>query len=209
MTDTEHLKLKRYGFKQVYSSCNGSKHNRGVAILISGSVIYEHISVIKDKEGRFILIKGKVNGNYFTLYNVNIPPGSNSYFYQQILNRAVTETQGTLICGGDFNITLNPSLDSSNTRISQPKKLTKKIINITSEVGLIDVWRFHNPSIRDYTHFSSPHSSYSSRMSCCRIGNMDLSDHCPVYMTVTGDRRNNPGPWRLNSSILNKDRIEH
>lgn len=115
MTEIEHLKLKRYGFKQVFSSSNGLKHNRGVAILISGSVKYDHISLIKDKEGRFIIIKGILNGNYFTLYNVYIPPGSNSDLYQQILNRAVTESQGILICGGDFNITLNPSLDSSNT----------------------------------------------------------------------------------------------
>ncbi|XP_062396829.1 LINE-1 retrotransposable element ORF2 protein isoform X1 [Sardina pilchardus] len=220
MTEIDHQKLKRYGFKHVFSSSNGFKHNRGVAILISGRVTYEHLSIIKDREGRFILIKGKVNGNYFTLYNVYIPPGSNSDFHQKIIDRAVIESQGILLCGGDFNITLNPSLDSSNTRTSQPKKLTKKITSIISEVGLVDVWRFYNPSIRDYTHFSSPHSSYSRidyfllfgrdvcRVQSCRIGSIDLSDHCPVYLTLTDDRRIKPGYWRLNSSILNKDRIE-
>lgn len=87
-------------------------------------------------------------------------------------------------------------------------------------MGLIDVWRFYNPSTRDYTHFSSPHTSYSridyffvfgrdlNKMSGCHIGNMDLSDHCPVYLTVTEDRRNKSGLWRLNSSILTNDRIE-
>lgn len=60
MTGIEHEKLKRQGFKHVFSSSNGSNHTRGVVILISGRVMYEHISTIKAREGRFILIKGKV-----------------------------------------------------------------------------------------------------------------------------------------------------
>lgn len=220
MSDTEHLNLKRYGFRHVYSASNGSKHTRGVAILISGSVVYEHLSAIKDKEGRFILIKGKINGFLYTLYNVYIPPGTKSHFYQQIIDKAVTQTQGTLICGGDFNITLFPMLDSSNRRNSQSKRLIKKFLDITSEVGLIDIWRFHNPSVRDYTHYSSPHSSYSridyffmfgkdsTKVNSCHIGTMDLSDHCPVYMSVTGALRDSQRIWKLNSSILNKTTVE-
>lgn len=220
MTGIEHEKLKRQGFKYVFSSSNGSKHTRGVVILISGRVMYEHISTIKDREGRFILIKGKVDGNLFTFYNVYIPPGSESDFYIQILDRIATEAQGTLVCGGDFNTTLNPHLDSSGTRISQSKKITKKINSILSEIGLIDVWRHLNPSVRDYTFFSSPHSTYSridyfllfgtdsNRVQNCHIGTMDLSDHCPLYLSLSMTYRKKLTHWRFNSNILNKHRIE-
>ena len=76
LVEAEHEKLKRQGFKYVFASSNRPRHTRGVVILISGRVIYEHISTVKDKEGRFIMICGKVDGNLFTLYNVYIPPGS-------------------------------------------------------------------------------------------------------------------------------------
>lgn len=51
MMGKEHEKLKRRGFKYVFASSNGSKHTRGVAILISGRIIYEHILTTSDKEG--------------------------------------------------------------------------------------------------------------------------------------------------------------
>lgn len=43
LTETEHSKLKRKGFKHVFSSSNGSKHNRGVAILISVGMLFMNI----------------------------------------------------------------------------------------------------------------------------------------------------------------------
>lgn len=73
-TEIQHSKLKRKGFKHVFSSPNGIRHNRGVAILISGNIIYEHFTQI-NKDGTFILIKGKIDGVMMTLYNVYVPPG--------------------------------------------------------------------------------------------------------------------------------------
>lgn len=107
-------KLKRRGFKYAFASLNGSKHTRGVAILISGRIIYEHILTTSDKKGSLVMIKGRVD--LFIFYNVCVPPGSGPDFYIRILDKIATEAQGTLICGGDFNITLNPRLDSSGTR---------------------------------------------------------------------------------------------
>ena len=52
LTGKEHKQLKRKGFKHIFSSSNGPKHSRGVAILISGSVVYEHLTL--NKQGRYI-----------------------------------------------------------------------------------------------------------------------------------------------------------
>lgn len=43
MNQVDHLRLKRKGFKYVFSSSVKSKHKRGVATLISGTLNYEHI----------------------------------------------------------------------------------------------------------------------------------------------------------------------
>jgi len=84
--------------------------NRGVAILTSGNIVYKHLTQITNKEGTFILIKGKIDGVLVTLYNIYAPPGSGWKFYQQILDKITMESEGITICGGDFNLTLNHGL---------------------------------------------------------------------------------------------------
>ena len=107
LSDSEHAKLNRSGFKHVYFSSHGSGRRRGVATLISSAVNYEHISEYKDNEGRFVLIIGKIEGTVMSLLNVYVPPGSDWSFYKRILDLMTTRSQGILICGGDFNIRLN------------------------------------------------------------------------------------------------------
>lgn len=72
----------------------------------------------------------------------------------------MVNSQGVVICGGDFNIRLNPTMDSSRAT-TQNKPLTKKIASLMGELGIIDVWRDMHPTSRDYTHFSFSHSVYS------------------------------------------------
>lgn len=48
------------------------------------------------------------------LRTMTIPPGSDWSLYRQILKLATTRSQGTFICGGDFNVTLNAKPDSLN-----------------------------------------------------------------------------------------------
>ena len=43
---------------------------------MSSAVLYEHISEHKDKEGRFVMVIGKIEGIVISILNVNVPPGS-------------------------------------------------------------------------------------------------------------------------------------
>lgn len=64
------------------------------------------------------------------------------------------------------------------------------------EMGIIDVWRDLHPGGCDYTHFSHPQSVYSRihyfltfnterpRITTCDIGNIDISDHGPLYLNI-------------------------
>lgn len=60
------------------------------------------------------MVIGKIEGTLVSLFNVYIPPGSDWSFYKHILEIMTTKSQGVLICGGDFNMRLNPKNDSSN-----------------------------------------------------------------------------------------------
>lgn len=71
------------------------------------------------------------------------------------------ESEGITICGVDFNLTLNPKMDSSGTRIHKPKNIAKKTRTLMAELDIVDVWRENNLNTKDYTYFSSPHSTYS------------------------------------------------
>lgn len=168
----------------------------------------------KDKEGRYIFIKGYLEGALTTIINVYAPPGSEWKFYELIFELITVEAEGILILGGDLNIRLNPSLDSSNPQIPGLSKITKKIKVIMKETGLLDVWRELNSTQKDYTFFSQPHSCYSRldyffilrndlyRVISCKIGIMDLSDHAPVYLEIIFTKETRETSWRLNTSIL-------
>ncbi len=84
----------------------------------------------------------------------------------------------------------------------------------------MDVWRDFFPSGRDYTHFSHPHSVYTRidyflmynterhRIIQCDIGNIDISDHSPVYLVINLNKKYRQTLWKLNSSILNSQQVK-
>ena len=217
MSQTEHAKLKRMGFRHVFSSSYKSGHKRGVATLISSSLNYEHLSEIHDEAGRFVRITGKIEGTEITLLNVYAPPGSEWSFYRGIFDLMVT-SQGVVICGGDFNIRLNPLLDS--TRVATKNTpITKRVKSLMVELGIIDVWRELHSMGRDYTHYSFPHSVYSRidyffmfgtdrfRITDCNIKTIDLSDHSPISLSLKLKGKTRKMLWRLNSNMLNDPKI--
>lgn len=76
LTEKEHDKLKKNRFNQVLYSSHKTGHKRGVAIFISGKSLFEKLSETKDKEGRYVLIKERLEGELFTVLNMNASPGS-------------------------------------------------------------------------------------------------------------------------------------
>lgn len=62
----EHVKLTKLGFRNTYFSSYKSGKKRGVAILIPNSISFELISETKDKGGRYVLVKGKLENREVT-----------------------------------------------------------------------------------------------------------------------------------------------
>lgn len=78
--------------------------------------------------------QGKVNGIPITFGSIYAPPGSNFAFYRNIFH-LIIGAKGIMIYGGDWNICLNPELDSS------------KSTNDTGEVEPAMVWDALKPVI--------------------------------------------------------------
>ncbi len=217
MGQAEHTKLKRMGFKYVFCSSVKSKHKGGGAILISCALNYEHISEISDGEGRFVSVTGRIKGSEITILNVYAPPRSDWLFYRSICDLMV-DSQGMVVCGGDFNIRLNPKLDfSSPSRQNSP--LISKVNSYIEEMGIIDVWRELYPSIRDFTHNSVSHTVYARidnffmfnadrfKIRDCDILTRDFSDRSPISISLLLARKKRNPLWKLNSHIFNDPAI--
>lgn len=50
------------------------------------------LSEIKDKDGRFIVVKCKLDNKEVTLFNVYAPPGRDMVFYGMVFDLIATET---------------------------------------------------------------------------------------------------------------------
>lgn len=133
----------------------------GVAILISNKIKFECLKELKDKYVRYILVKRKLEEHMVTLLNIYAPSESEKSFFKTVFDIITQETEGKLICGGDWNVALNQTLDSSSTKKGSKTHLARYItINLT-ELGIIDVWRECHPLERDYTFYSAPHSIHT------------------------------------------------
>lgn len=94
MSQSEHAKLQKLGFRKVFSSSFKSGHKRGVAILVSGALAYEHTPEVMDDGGRINKISGRIEGSVITLLNVYAPPGSDWLFYRQVFDLMVNTSVG-------------------------------------------------------------------------------------------------------------------
>lgn len=101
-------------------------------------------------------MRGKLENEMVTLVKVYAPPNSAKQFFKTLFDTIVSQTDGILICGREFNIVMNNKLDTTNKNkhTNQVMRLVKRIFK---EYGLVDIWReFHPCKKRLYTLFSPP-----------------------------------------------------
>ena len=207
-----------FGFRKSYFSSHTNTRQRGVAILISNSIDFECREEIRDKEGRYIIIKGSIDQNTITLVNVYAPPESDQSFFKFLFDEIATQMEGMCVCGGDFNVVPNHNQDTTSKNRSK-KHLSQLLNRACEEMGFFDVWRDLHPLEKDYSHYSATHSVHSridyffmqnedrDRIKECHIGVADVSDHNALHVTVYLKCRVRSTVWRMNVGILNNDSI--
>ena len=68
-TSRDKYKLKVRGWKKIFHA-NGNQKKAGVAILISDKIDFKMKSILRDKEGHYIMIKGSIQEEYRTILNI-------------------------------------------------------------------------------------------------------------------------------------------
>uniref|UniRef100_A0A8C6S5T9 exodeoxyribonuclease III n=1 Tax=Neogobius melanostomus TaxID=47308 RepID=A0A8C6S5T9_9GOBI len=218
LTDDEHKKYCREWVGQVFYSSYAT-NKRGVITLIHKNLPLTVISTHKDKEGRYIFVKGVLHGENVLLGNVYAPNLQDDEFYAELLGALVDMECGNVILAGDFNCVLCPELDRLPPH-SVLTKNSKALLQILSELNLVDVWRHYNPLVKHFTFHSNPHLSASridyifiSKNICqlaeqVNIGPIGLSDHAPVSLSMKPLRAiERSRSWRMSMMSLLDDKF--
>jgi len=193
---------------------------RGVAILFNKNFEYTIHKYKCDPNGNFVALDVTLE-NYvrLTLINIYGPNEDNPDFYINI-NSIISdfENDSVLMCG-DWNLVLNPILDTYNYKHINNPKARDQVLSIMEERVLTDVWRvFHND--QQYTwHLKNPikmarldfflaSEDILSLITDANINVKYKSDHSPVQIQIQISKHTQgKGSWKFNNSLLKDNKF--
>ncbi len=144
---------------------HGTNHSAGVIILkgsFRGKILYNQCDV----KGHWVILVIEIGSNMFILCNVS---GYNYIVLNHNLLDNIEENVNILstkfpmakvIIGEDFNMVHDNALDRLPPRISNKNN---NLQNFCNNLALIDIWRYRNPSVRQFT-WSNKQTTQQSRI---------------------------------------------
>ena len=136
---------------------HGTCHSKGVAVLFRVDLDIKIEQRLISKEGRFIFIKGKINGVNIILGNIYSPTRDKEKmqcdFFSEI-DKTMTELYDenySWVIGGDFNIIMNMGLDYMGSRSFMRTRSRDMLSDILDKFNLVDIWRKKNPNKKEFT----------------------------------------------------------
>ena len=155
LQETNHLKpndicWKTWPYK--ITSSVGKHHGSGVTTLAK---INEKIQMISSENifpGYVHYVSVNVDDSIYHLYNILMPQRNDEALkaLKCLENHCDTLKGGTILLGGDFNCTHNPSLDRFCNNVEHRKKIALALQELYHSFQLCDIWRRLNPdSSRD------------------------------------------------------------
>ena len=123
--EVENIWSNEWGRKIIFS--HGTKHARGVIILLRPGFDIEIENIYRDEIGRLLFLDVKIQDNPFKICNIYAPNNEESqkHFYQYLKKQLLQKSSRdhNIICGGDFNVIFNPAQDR---KASTPFQKSKK-----------------------------------------------------------------------------------
>ena len=189
----------------------------GVGILIQNKTACKVIDMVTNEKGSAILLTLEVNGENLRVANVYGPPErDDSIFFDEFFKFATPDREEHLIICGDWNVFLNPELDSYNYVSRDRRAQSRKVIHDNCQkLNLHDVWRLQNGDRKQFSwRKSNPvkcsridyflvSQSILNKTASCEILPAYRSDHSRVSLrlNLTSQPRGR-GLWKFNCSLL-------
>ena len=109
----------------------------GVAVLILDKIDFKINTIIRDKEGHYIMIKGSIQEEGITIINIFAPNIGAPQYIRQMLTAIKGEIGSNTTVGG-FNSPLIPMYRSSKWKIN---KETEALNDTSGQIELIDIYK--------------------------------------------------------------------
>ena len=213
----DHTRLQRDGFSQIFHSKFQAKC-RGAAILIRRQVQFVQSNIITDKNGRYVIVQGRLYNTPVVLACVYAPNWDNADFFKHFFSVLPDLNSHQLILSGDWNCVIHSSLDRSTVNLKPLSNSGKVINSFIDSYGVVDPWRFKNPTAKTFSFFSPAHQSYSRIdyflldkkllpiLNSIEYESIVISDHSPVVMQLCFPEFVPPHrAWRLNTGLLSDE----
>lgn len=151
----------RHLFRGLLHASGFTTHARGVITWVNPKTQLTLEELFTDANGRYTISRCKGRGLDVLLLNIYGPNYDCPQFIHDfnILARQLPELP--IVWGGDFNCTLNPTIDRSGGPLRRPSQTAEAILLAQTELGLFDAWRSFNPNLGGYTHHSTPHDLHT------------------------------------------------
>ena len=141
--------VKEWGGESFYSNFSGN--SRGVAILFKKGLTISTSQVLRDTEGRYIILEVEIGDFKCVLANVYGPNEDLPAFYVNFFSDLNETQHHQKIIAGDFNLVLGP-LDYHGQQVRHQNKHSRDILLEFMEVfDLVDVWREQHPEDKKYS----------------------------------------------------------
>ena len=156
LQDTHWTKSDERNIKTIWNHCciiHGLKSNaRGVAILINNKIEYELKDIYKDTSGNLLSVDLLISGTLtIRLINIYGPNLDTPDFYREIENLINSSACDYQIVCGDYNLVLNPIMDTMNYKHLNNPHARDAVIDIMKRNNLVDAFRLLHPALKRYS----------------------------------------------------------